>query len=115
MKSEKETNLALSIGSNIRKVRTSQGLKLEDMSLMLGISDVQCSKIETGGVDITLSRLIKICEGLKVPLHELVDHELVPHTSDEVEQIRKKYNQANEKIIELQQRLLIKQREEKFK
>jgi len=109
-----EEDFKKAIGHNIRVIRSAKQFSQEYMGQALGISNPAYSKMEAGVTDISISRILVIAQTLGVTLYELIDHELLPKTSDEIEEIRVKFNKAQETIIELQQRLLLKERNDKL-
>lgn len=106
MKNERENEIAVSIAANIKKVRSSKGYNQKEIAELLGISKPTYSQIESGTSTLTISRVLLLCEVLQVNLNELLDHPSAPKSTEEVEELRKAYNRANEKIIDLQNKLL---------
>ena len=67
-----EKNLLADTGRRIREVRTGQGLSLEQLALLTGISAPALSVIENGKRDPRLTTLNRIAEALRVPLAALI-------------------------------------------
>jgi transcriptional regulator with XRE-family HTH domain len=63
---------SLSIGSRIKRQRELKNLTQEFMANRMSISQNAYSKIENGGVKLTVERLIAISEILEIPVDELV-------------------------------------------
>lgn len=59
------------IGQAIRYVRTEQGMTLEELAPHVDLGDKYIGRIECGEINITLTTLSKISEGLEVPLSRL--------------------------------------------
>ncbi len=66
-------NLAESIGANLRRLRTRQGLSLERLAAISGISRAMLSQIELGKSVPTISLLWKVAKALDVPFAALND------------------------------------------
>lgn len=60
----------MSIGLKIKKIRESRNFTQEFMSGKLNISQNTYSKIESGGIKLTVDRLKGISEILEVPIEE---------------------------------------------
>ena len=61
------------LGAMIRTLRLERGLSQAKIASGAGISFQQMQKYESGANRITVSTLIKICEGLGIPPGPLVD------------------------------------------
>lgn len=72
--------LALSIGSNLRRLRTRQGLSLERLANISGVSRAMLSQIELGKSVPTISLLWKVAKALGVPFSAL-SHDGAPASS----------------------------------
>ena len=59
------------IKSNLRRIRAALGLSQEEVALRCGISTRHYSTIENGDVNMSVSTLDKLCEGLNVTPYEL--------------------------------------------
>ena len=101
-----EIALAKQIGENIERVRLNRYMTPKDIAEIFKITTVAWSNLETGKTDITLSRLIKLCKVLEVPVHEIVQHELIPSLDQEFEKLNSELAKAQREIIRLQKRLL---------
>jgi len=101
-----EIALAEQIGKNIRRIRENQYMPPKDIAELFGITTVAWSNLETGKTDITLSRLIKLCKVLEVPIHDIVQHELIPSLDEAFEKLNSELAKAQREIIRLQKRLL---------
>jgi transcriptional regulator with XRE-family HTH domain len=72
MVDDAEKNLLADVGKQIREARASQGLNLEQLARLTGISGPALSLIETGKRDPRLTTLKRIADALRVPLPTLV-------------------------------------------
>lgn len=70
MKGEKPLEL-ISLGQEIRKIRTGKGLGLSQLAQLTGISTSALSTIETAGRDARASTLFRIAKALRVPVADL--------------------------------------------
>ena len=52
--------LQISVGENIRSMRTSENLSQQELASLAGIERAQLSRIENGQVDVQLSTISKI-------------------------------------------------------
>lgn len=59
------------LGKNVKKFRKRLNLTLVDLEVMTGLDSGDLSRIETGQVNITFTKLVKIAESLKVSLNDL--------------------------------------------
>lgn len=64
------------LGANIRSIRKSKGLTLDDASVHSGVDTSDIGKIERGEINISFSTLYKLAKGLDTKLTELVNFEL---------------------------------------
>lgn len=62
----------LALGQTIREFREDAGLTMDAAAERWGFSVSHLSRIERGRVNTTFSFLLKIADGLGVPVHELV-------------------------------------------
>lgn len=68
MVDDAEKKLLADVGHRIREIRAAQGLNLEQMARLTGISAPALSLIETGKRDPRLTTLKRIADALRVPL-----------------------------------------------
>lgn len=84
MADEAEKKLLADAGHRIRETRAAQGLSLEQLARLTGISAPALSLIETGKRDPRLTTLKRIADALRVPLAALIadaSGAVVPSTS----------------------------------
>lgn len=72
MKENRETISAI-IGKRIREFRTKQNLSQEELAFASEIHHAYIGKVERGEKCPTVETLYKIANGLKIPLHKLLD------------------------------------------
>lgn len=65
----------MELGIKIKKIRESKNYTQEYMSNKLNISQNTYSKIETGGIKLTVDRLKQISEVLDVSLEDILNNE----------------------------------------
>lgn len=72
MVDDAEKKLLADAGRRIRETRAAQGLNLEQLARLTGISGPALSLIETGKRDLRLTTLKRIADALRVPLAKLI-------------------------------------------
>jgi len=72
MVDDAEKKLLADVGYRIRETRTAQGLSLEQLARLTGISAPALSLIETGKRDPRLTTLKRIADALRVPPATLI-------------------------------------------
>lgn len=65
-------NLSTELGFKFRSLREKLGIKQEDLAVQIGISQATLSKIENGDVEVTLSRIEKLCNALGIDTLEFL-------------------------------------------
>ena len=73
MVDDTEKKLLADGGKRIRESRSAQGLSLEQLARLTGISGPALSLIENGKRDPRLTTLKRIADALRVPLQTLID------------------------------------------
>jgi HTH-type transcriptional regulator, competence development regulator len=73
MSTETEQQLLTAVGQRIRAIRAQQGLNLDQLARLTGISAPALSLIETGKRDARLTTLAKIAAALRVALSALLE------------------------------------------
>ncbi len=64
------------IGTNIRKLRKSRGLTIEDLACVLDIAPGFLGLVERGTRGVSIANLNKICEFFNVTLEQLVREQI---------------------------------------
>lgn len=72
MVDDAEKKLLADAGKRIRQVRAAQGLNLEQLARLTGISAPALSLIETGKRDPRLTTLKRIADALRAPLATII-------------------------------------------
>lgn len=60
------------IASNVKRLREKQGLKREELSLLLGVDNSYISKLEKSRINITIDKLEQLANIFKVGIIELL-------------------------------------------
>jgi transcriptional regulator with XRE-family HTH domain len=67
--------LPVSLGNFVRKVRKYKRVEQGELAKRLGISQASLSRIESGGSEITFSRMMEMCVVLEVSIEcEFIDY-----------------------------------------
>lgn len=61
----------MNIGKELKRIRVSQGMTLEELSNKCGYSKALISRVETGSVSPSLTSLMKMVTSLGLQLHDL--------------------------------------------
>nr|WP_155097318.1 helix-turn-helix transcriptional regulator [Paracoccus aestuariivivens] len=69
------------MGQRIREVRNSQGLTLDQLARLTGISAPALSLIETAKRDPRLTTLARIADALRLPVSRLIEAEAAASTT----------------------------------
>ena len=72
MTSEPDAQLLTEVGQRIRARRVAEGLTLDQLARLCGISGPALSLIETGKRDVRLTTLARIAAALRLPLEVLL-------------------------------------------
>lgn len=72
MTSEPDAQLLTEVGQRIRARRGTEGLTLDQLARLCGISGPALSLIETGKRDVRLTTLARIAAALRLPLEVLL-------------------------------------------
>ena len=97
------------LGKKIRLLRHQRGWSQEDVAKRLDISIPAFSKIETGITDVNLSRLDQISRLFDMTVVQLLaatDPEAQQKHADEVEMLKKKLDEREAEVIELQKKVI---------
>lgn len=82
MSAEVDQKLLAETGRRIRAVRNAQGLNLDQLARLTGISAPALSLIETAKRDARLTTLAKIAAALRVPLSSLLEDTPSDHSAN---------------------------------
>lgn len=64
-------NIQILFGNQIRLLRSESGLSQEKFALQIGMDRTYYASVETGKRNISLNNIVKIANGLNIPLSEL--------------------------------------------
>nr|WP_236587763.1 helix-turn-helix transcriptional regulator [Marivirga aurantiaca] len=67
-----KTRSLVSIGDNIRKIRTIRGYSQQFLADSIGISQSKLNRIENGKSDLSVDHLMQICEVLESGFNEIL-------------------------------------------
>ena len=81
MPTEADQKLLADVGARIRAVRNAQGLSLDQLARLTGISAPALSLIETAKRDARLTTLARIAAALRVPLSCLLEDTPSDHSA----------------------------------
>ena len=70
---ENRETISIMIGKRIRQFRTEQQISQEELAFVSELHPAYIGKIERGEKCPTVETLYKIANGLKIPLHKLLD------------------------------------------
>lgn len=90
------------IGEKLKKIRISRGLTQNSFAEICGISQVQVTRYENGIHKPTQKIIIKICDGLDVPIQYFENSFKV---TDEV--LDAEYKRAKESIIDPEDKMVL--------
>ncbi len=111
----KDTELTKQIGQNIKELRRERELSVSDASQALGMSVSNWNYLEAGKIDITISRIKEVSELLMVDVIEILGYDINAICSHKTEKLKQEINKHTNTIIDLQQQLIIKERNNKLK
>lgn len=60
-------------GANLRRIRLDAGLTQMELSNRSGLDMAEISRLESGVRDVRLSTIVRLADGLEVPVRALVD------------------------------------------
>ena len=67
------SDLLLTFGENLKKIRQEKGLSLRKMATLCDLDDSNISKIENGKFNIQLSTIFELAKGLNISPKDLLD------------------------------------------
>lgn len=73
---QESENLNQQIGKNLRRIRRTRHLSLEEVSRMSGVSKSMISEIERGTKSPTINILYKICSGIHISFKSILQPEV---------------------------------------
>lgn len=89
----------MSLGDNIKKIRQSRGLSLQELVKLSGVAKSTIHDAETGRVSPNTNTLEKLAKALDVPVSYLLDEDSFINKS--AEEIREEYKALIPKIEKL--------------
>lgn len=91
------------IGNIIRKFRLAANMSQMALAEKIGISYQQLQKYEKGINNITVQRLMQICEALKIPICSLLESQNTENIAEEV--IEYGFSKEEKKLLDLFRRI----------
>ncbi len=73
MQLSKKHEIAVLVGSRIRKIRQNKGLTIEQLAFEIGIEYTQLSRIERACINTSIFQLFLICRALDTSFSDLLD------------------------------------------
>ena len=73
MQLSKKHEIAVLVGSRIRKIRQNKGLTIEQLAFEIGIEYTQLSRIERACINTSIFQLFLICKALDTSFSDLLD------------------------------------------
>jgi transcriptional regulator with XRE-family HTH domain len=99
----RKSEINKAIGNKLLRIRQKTGLSQQNVAFDLEFSPTSYSKLESGKVDISVSRLIQLAEYFEVYAPDFLDNEMdMPRTLSEVKPISE-YKQMETKLEILQE------------
>jgi transcriptional regulator with XRE-family HTH domain len=71
----KKEDVLFKIGLKIKQLRKEKNITQQDLAAICNFEKSNMSRIEAGKNNLTISTLLKICDGLEIKLTDLVDIE----------------------------------------
>ncbi len=97
----------MDISKNIISIRESKGIKQSEIAQMLDIEQSNYSRLEKRGNKLTLEQIEKIATALKVTVTEILGITTdLKNTSKEVEQLRKRNEELEDRIKDKNYKIL---------
>jgi transcriptional regulator with XRE-family HTH domain len=69
-------NFIVAFGSNLRKVRLSKKISMQNLAYAINVEYSQISRIELGKINTSISTAFAISEALEIPLIDLFNFEI---------------------------------------
>ncbi len=76
MQNVKNTELLISFGQNLRKLRKKKELSMKHLADLANLEYSQVARIERGVINTTISSAYAIANALEVPLNKLFEFEV---------------------------------------
>ena len=97
----------MDISKNIISIRESKGIKQSEIAQMLDIEQSNYSRLEKRGSKLTLEQIEKIADALNVTVSEILGITTdLKNTSKEVEQLRKRNEELEDRIKDKNYKIL---------
>jgi transcriptional regulator with XRE-family HTH domain len=65
-----DESFIIEFGKNLRKIRLSKGISMQNLAYTINVEYSQISRIELGKIKTSISTVFEIAKALDVPIHE---------------------------------------------
>ncbi len=65
-----DESFIIEFGKNLRKIRLSKGISMQNLAYTINVEYSQISRIELGKINTSISTVFEIAKALDVPIHE---------------------------------------------
>jgi transcriptional regulator with XRE-family HTH domain len=65
-----DESFIIGFGKNLRKIRLSKGISMQNLAYTINVEYSQISRIELGKINTSISTVFEIAKALDVPIHE---------------------------------------------
>ena len=70
MRKAVDESFIIEFGKNLRKIRLSKGISMQNLAYTINVEYSQISRIELGKINTSISTVFEIAKALDVPIHE---------------------------------------------
>ena len=65
-----DDSFIIEFGKNLRKIRLSKGISMQNLAYTINVEYSQISRIELGKINTSISTVFEIAKALDVPIHK---------------------------------------------
>ena len=65
-----DDSFIIAFGKNLRKIRLSKGISMQNLAYTINVEYSQISRIELGKINTSISTVFEIAKALDVPIHK---------------------------------------------
>lgn len=69
-----QENRLKALGERVKYLRNSKGLSMQELAYSIGKERQSIGRLESGKINPSFLYLIEVCEGLEIPITELLDY-----------------------------------------
>ena len=70
MRKAVDDSFIIEFGKNLRKIRLSKGISMQNLAYTINVEYSQISRIELGKINTSISTVFEIAKALDVPIHK---------------------------------------------